>query len=233
VTEIADGIYQLTTYLSDIDFGVNQYVIVGDEPLLFHTGMRWMFPDVIAAAGRVTPCEELRWIAFGHIESDECGSLNEWLALAPNSTPVQSTTGCMVSVGDIADRPPRPLADGEVLDIGGHRLRWVDTPHVPHAWEAGLLYDETTQTLLCGDIFAQWGAYDATTTSDIVSPALAEDDPSWSLAPHTGATLRRLADLELTTLAQMHGPAFKGDCNAALRDLAAGMDARITGQPAS
>jgi flavorubredoxin len=132
--------------------------------------------------------------------------------------------GCMVSVGDIADRDPRALADGELLDIGGHTFRWLDTPHVPHAWEAGLLYDTTTRTLFCGDLFARWGPFPAITVDDIVAPALAEDDPSWSLAPSTPATIRRLADLEITALAPMHGPAYTGDCTGALTDLAAGIE---------
>lgn len=134
----------------------------------------------------------------------------------------------MVSVADLADRRPRPLADGEVLDVGGHRLRWIDTPHVPHAWEAGLLYDETTQMLCCGDLFSQWGPYPATTDDDIAARAIADEDSSWlSLAPSSGDILRRLADLEVGTLAQMHGPAFTGDCRAALLDLADNLDKRV------
>ncbi|MDQ1533214.1 MAG: hypothetical protein QOF28_975, partial [Actinomycetota bacterium] len=131
VSEVAAGVHQLSTYLPDMDFSLNQYVVDGDEPLLFHTGMRWMFPSVSAAVAQVVSVDALRWIAFGHVEADECGSMNEWLDAAPQSTVVQGMTGCMVSIGDLANRPPRPLADGELLDIGGHRLRWLDTPHVP------------------------------------------------------------------------------------------------------
>jgi flavorubredoxin len=232
LTEIASGVHQLTTYLPEMDFSLNQFVVDADEPLLFHTGMRSMFPSVSATVSRVLPRDRVRWIAFGHIEADECGSMNEWLTAAPKSTVVQSTTGCMVSIGDLADREPRPLADGEVLDIGGHALRWIDTPHVPHAWEAGLLYDETTRTLFSGDLFTQMGQYAPSTTGDIVGPAVAAEDSfpgSSSLHPASGATIRRLASLEVDTLAPMHGPAFTGDCRQALLDLADDFDKRIAG----
>src|SRR4051794_13503782 len=155
VTEIADGIHQLTTYVPEADFSFNQYLVAADEPMLFHTGGRQLFPLVSAAAAAVVPLADLRWISFGHVESDECGSMNDWLAAAPQATVVQGMTGCMVSIADLADRAPRPLPSGEVLDIGGHRMRWIDTPHVPHAWEAGVLYDETTRTLFCGDLFTR------------------------------------------------------------------------------
>ena len=143
----------------------------------------------------------MRWIAFGHIEADECGSMNEWLAAAPQSTVVQGTTGCMVSIGDLADREPRALADGEVIDIGGHRLRWLDTPHVPHAWEAGLLYDETTRTLFTGDLFTQMGAYAPSTTDDIVGPAIAAEDrlPGLVLAPPGDRRPRSVASQRSTS----------------------------------
>ncbi len=173
VTEIADGIYQLTTYLDEIDFGLNQ-----------------------------------------------------WLAAAPDAIAATGITGCMVSVADIADRTPRSLADNEVLDIGGHRMRWIDTPHLPHGREAGLLYDETTKTLLCGDLFNQRGPYPPTTSEDIAIPGAAED-PSYSLSPSSPAILGHLAALDITTLAQMHGPAFTGDCRAALHTLADQFETRI------
>ena len=231
VTEVADGVHQLTTHIPEIDFGFNQYLLAAEEPLLFHTGMRGVFPLVSGAIGRVLPPDSLRWVSFGHVEADECGAMNDLLALAPHATVAQGGIGCMVSIGDLADRPPRPLADGEVLDVGGHRLRWLDTPHVPHGWEAGVLFDETTGTLLCGDLFTRSGAYEATVADDILGPALASDAGddwgSWSLRPTTGDVIRRLADLPVTTLAPMHGSAFTGDCPAALRDLAAAADARI------
>lgn len=230
-TEIADGIHQLSTYMAEMDFGLNQFLVTGDEPLLFHTGMRGMFPLVSAAVTRVLPPGDLRWISFSHVEADECGSMNEWLATAPRSTVVQGMTGCMLSLSDLADREPRPLVDGEVLDIGGHRLRWIDTPHVPHSWEAGLLFDETTRTLFCSDLFTQMGNYPATTADDIVGPTIAAEDEfpgSFSLHPASGSIIRRLADLDVATLAPMHGPAFTGDCTTALIDIADDMDKRIS-----
>jgi flavorubredoxin len=185
VAEVADGVHQLATYISEMDFGVNQYVVGGEEPFLFHTGMRGLFPLVSDAFRRVRPVEDLQWVGFGHVEADECGAMNAWLGVAPHATIVQSEVGCMVSIGDLADREPRALADGEVLDTGGHRLRWIDTPHVPHAWEAGVVFDETTRTLFCGDLFSQMGQYEPTTTADIVGPAVAAEDGfrSCSLAP--------------------------------------------------
>ena len=175
------------------------------------------------------PLESVRWIGFGHVEADECGSMNNWLASAPQATVVQGNVGCMVSISDLADRPPRPLDDGEVLDIGGHRMRWIDTPHLPHAWEAGLLYDETTRTLFCGDLFSQMGCPDPTTSADIVGPAVDAEDgfPSYSLHPGSAAIVRHLAELDVDALALMHGPVFTGDCRAALHDLAGDLDRRI------
>jgi flavorubredoxin len=229
VTEIADGVHQLTTYVPEADFSFNQYLVAAVEPLLFHTGPRRMFPLVSGAVSQVVPAEQLRWISFGHVESDECGSMNEWLAVAPQSTVVQGMTGCMVSITDLADRAPRPLQQGEVLDIGGHAMRWIDTPHVPHSWEAGLLYDETTRTLLCGDLFTRTGEYAAASNDDIVGPAIAAEDlfSASSLGPTSSATVRQLAELDIDTLALMHGPAFSGDCRAALLGLADDFDHRI------
>jgi flavorubredoxin len=234
VTEVAEGIHQLTTYVPEANLGFNQYLVTGDEPLLFHTGHRRMFPLVSAAVARVIGLHELRWVAFGHVEADECGSMNDWLGVAPQSMVVQSMTGCMVSLNDLADRAPRPLTNGEVLDTGGHRLRWIDTPHVPHGWEAGVLYDESTRTLLCGDLFTQTGEYAAASTDDVVEPAIAAEDlfSASSLAPASGATVRRLADLDVSTLALMHGPAFGGDCRAALLGLAEDYDRRVAAVPA-
>jgi flavorubredoxin len=229
IAEVADGIHQLTTHIQEMNFSFNQYLVTGDEPMLFHTGPRQMFPLVSDAVARVVHVNQLRWVSFGHVESDECGSMNQWLGAAPQATVAQSMTGCMVSLNDLADRAPRALADGEVLDIGGHRMRWIDTPHVPHAWEAGLIYDETTKTLFCGDLFTQTGAYAPTTTGDIIGPAAEAEDifRSSSLAPSSSATLKRLAELDVATLALMHGPTFGGDCRGALLDLADDYDKRI------
>lgn len=229
ITEVADGVHQLSTFVG-APVGFNQYLIVADEPLLFHTGMRQMFPLVSAAVSKILPADTLRWVSFGHVEADECGSMNEWLAVAPHATVAQGEIGCMVSIGDLADRTPRALADGETLDVGGHVVQWFDTPHTPHGWEAGVLYDMTTRTLLCGDLFTRFGDFEALTTGDIVGPAVeAEDEApgSLSLHPSSADTIRRLAKLEVETLALMHGPAYRGDCATALRDLADDFDRRI------
>ena len=230
VTEVAAGIHQLTTVVPDAPVAFNQYLIAAAEPLLFHTGMRGLFPLVTAGVSTVLPADTVRWLSFGHVEADESGSMNEWLALAPKAVVVQGFIGCMVSIGDLADRPPRALGDGEMLDIGGHVVQWFDTPHVPHAWEAGVLYDVTTKTLFCGDLFTWNGPYVATTDDDIVGSAVQAEDEmpgSLSLHPSSAATCLRLAELEIATLAPMHSPAFTGDCRAALIDLAADFDRRI------
>ena len=172
VDEINDGIYRLSTYVPEADFMFNQFVIDAEEPLLFHCGPRQLFPLVSEALARIVPLERLRWITFGHVESDECGSMNEWLAAAPRAEVAHTGVGCMVSVNDLADRPPRAVADGEVIDLGGKRVRHLDTPHVPHGWDAHLLFEETTGTLLCGDLFTATGKSPALTEDDIVEPAL-------------------------------------------------------------
>ena len=234
VHEIAEGVYRLSTYVPDVappaGFTMNQFLIDGDEPLLFHCGHRAMFPLVSDAVGRVIDVARLRWISFGHVEADECGSMNQWLAAAPDAVVAHGALGCAVSLNDLADRPPRPLADGEVIDIGGHRLRHISTPHVPHAWEAQLLYDETTGTLFCGDLFTQVGAPPALVhDADMITPAMAAEDMfrSTCLSPNTVPTIRTLAELQPRTLALMHGPSATGDCARALTDLADGYAARI------
>jgi flavorubredoxin len=230
VTEIADGVHQLTTAVPDLPVALNQYLITADEPLLFHAGWRLVFPSASAAVSRVLPVESLRWLSFGHVEADESGAMNDWLALAPDALVAQSQVGCMVSLADLADRPPRPLADGEQFDVGGHVLQWFDTPHVPHAWEAGVLYDATSKTLFCGDLFTRFGEYEPSTDVDIVGPAVEAEDVapgSLSLHPLSGATVRRLAELEIRTLAPMHAPAYTGDCRQALLDLAGDFERRI------
>jgi flavorubredoxin len=228
--EIADGIYQIATLVPEINLGFNQYLIAGDEPMLFHTGMRGLFPLVSGAVSAVVPAESMRWIAFGHVEADECGAMNEWLALAPAAQVTQGMTGCMVSLNDLCDRPPAPMPDRDTRDIGGHVVQWFDTPHLPHGWEAGVLYDTTTKTLFCGDLFTLLGAYEPTSDADIVGPSGVAEDifHSMCLAPDSAAQIRRLAELEVTTLALMHGPAFTGDCRGALLDLADDVDKRIS-----
>ena len=225
VNEIADGIYRISTWIPEVSpdgFTFNQFLIAADEPMLFHTGGRGLFPLVAGAVATVLPVEQVRWISFGHVESDECGSMNMWLASSPHSQVVHGELGCDVSLNDLCDRPPRALAEGEVLDLGGKRVRQISTPHVPHGWEAQVLFEETTGTLLCGDLFSQVGAPAALTTGDVVEPAMAAERMfhASTMAPHTGAVLRGLGDLEPSTLAIMHGASFSGDGSRALYDLA-------------
>jgi flavorubredoxin len=240
INEITDGIYRLSTFVPDIarpaGFTFNVFLVVGDEPLLFHTGLRRMFPLYHSAVSRLIPPQKLRWITFGHYEADECGAMNEWLAVAPGAEVAQGQTGCLVSLNDMADRTPRILKNGETIELGREkRIRYLDTPHIPHGWDAGVLFEETTGTLLCGDLFTQLGDGAPLTESDIVGPAIvAEDLFSFSsLNPGMGATIRQLADLSPRTLALMHGPSFLGDGAAALRALADDYDRRIHSTPAA
>ncbi|HET9717343.1 MAG TPA: MBL fold metallo-hydrolase [Pseudolabrys sp.] len=233
IDEIADGIYRLSTYVPEIappaGFAFNSFLVRGHKPLLFHTGLRKMFPLNREAVGRLIPLETLRWIAFGHYEADECGAMNEWLAVAPGAQVAHGQTGVMVSLNDMADRAPRALADGEVIDLGGgKRVRYIDTPHTPHGWDAGVMFEESTGTLLCGDLFTQLGDNPALTTTDIVGPAIQGEDlfQYSALAPGMGSAIRRLAPLEPKALALMHGPSFQGDGAAALRALADHYDER-------
>ena len=232
ISEVANGVYRLSTFIPQVEPGglaFNQFLILGEEPLLFHTGMRGLFPLVRDAVAKLMPLEKLRWISFGHYEADECGSMNDWLAVAPQAQIAHGMTGCMVSLNDMADRTPRILAHGEVIDLGGKRARYLDTPHVPHGWEAGLIYEETTGALLCGDLFTQYGECPAATDGDIVGAAIAGEDIAGysALNPAMGATLRKLAELKPRTLALMHGPAFTGDGAAALKALADDYDRRM------
>jgi flavorubredoxin len=229
VTEIAPDIYRLSTYVGDADFQFNQFLVDASEPLLFQTGPRSLFPLISAAVQRIIPLERLRWITFGHLEADECGSMNSWLAASPTAQIAHGAMGCLVSINDLADRPPRPLQDGEVIDLGGKRMRRIETTHVPHGWDAGLFFEETTQVLLCGDLFTALGNSPAITEQEITGPALAAEDTfrATCLTPATGPAIRALAELHPHTLGLMHGPAFTGDCAQALRDLAAAYDKRL------
>ena len=226
IDEIADGIHRIHTPVElpgGQRFSFNQYLLVDDEPLLFHTGPRRMFALVREAIAAVMPVERLRHVAFSHTEADECGSLNDWLAVAPNAAPLCSSIAAMVSIGDLADRPPRALADGETLLLGRHTVQWFDTPHVPHGWDCGLLMDTTSGTFFCGDLFTQGGDGDtALTESDILGPSEAFRAPLdyFAHAPQTVATLERLAREQPRTLACMHGSAWQGDGGALLRHLA-------------
>lgn len=226
VTEIGDRIYRLSTFVPEIaspaGFVFNQFLIDDDEPVLFHCGGRRLFPSVSAAVAKVMPLEKIRWIGFGHVESDECGSMNLWLAAAPRAEIIHGLTACHVSLQDLADRPPRALTDGEVINIGTRRVRYIDTPHVPHGWEAGVIFEETTRTLLCGDLFTHIGNGPALVESDIVAPAIAAEDMfhATSLTPSTAPSIRKLAALKPATLAVMHGSSYRGDSAKALHTLA-------------
>jgi len=224
--EIASGIYRINTPVQipgGPDFNFNQYFVADDEPLLFHTGPRRMFPLVAEAIGKVLPLERLRYVAFSHFEADECGSLNDFLAAAPVAVPVSSQVAAMVSVNDVATRPARALADGEILRTGRHAFKWLDAPHVPHAWENGFMIDLETRTMLCGDLFTQGGSGAvAITEGDILGPseAFRQAMDYYAHSPQTAATLERLAREQPQVLACMHGSAWRGDGAALLRALA-------------
>jgi flavorubredoxin len=227
IDEIGTDIYRLSTYVPDVTaqgFTFNQFLLTGDEPFLFHCGHRQLFPLVSDAINRVVPLEKLRWIAFGHVEADECGAVNLLLDAAPNAEVIHGALACMVSLNDLCDRPPVVAAEDSVHDIGGHRLRFIPTPHVPHNWEAALWFDETTSTLLAGDILSHIGQCPALTESDCVAPALAAEElfRATGLTTNLGPTLELLADLNPTTLAIMHGSSYTGNGAAQLRALADG-----------
>jgi flavorubredoxin len=233
VDEIAPGIYRVSTFVSEIGptgFTFNQFLIDDDEPLLFHTGHRSMFPSICGAIEKVLPVSSLRWITFGHVESDECGAMNEFLTVAPNAQVAHGVLGCMVSIAEMADRPPRALANGEVMEIGTKRLRHIDTPHVPHGWEARVLYEETTGTLLCGDLFTRLGDGPPITDDDIVGPAMEAEGlfRYSSLTPGTAVVMRTLGDLAPATLGLMHGASFSGDGKKALYDLAGAYESQYS-----
>jgi flavorubredoxin len=226
IHEVAAGIYRINTPVGlpggPGQFNFNQYLIVDDEPFLFHTGLRQLFPLVSEAVGRVLPIERLRYVGLSHFEADECGALNDFLKAAPNAVPVCSRVAAMVSVGDFADRAPRALADGEELPLGKRTVRWFDTPHMPHAWECGLMLETSTRTFFCGDLFTQGGSGEvALTESDILEPSERFRAPMdyFAHAPQTAETLERLAREEPATLAVMHGSAWRGDGARLLREL--------------
>jgi flavorubredoxin len=226
VHEVADGIYRINTPVvieGAGGFSFNQYLIADDEPLIFHTGPLKMFPLVREAVASVLPVEQLRYIAFSHVEADECGSLNQWLGAAPQSLPLCGTVAAMVSISDLADRAPRALTDGELLALGKHVVRWFDTPHLPHAWECGFLLEERTSTLLCGDLFTQGGSeHPPITESDILGPseAFRHEMDYFSHTKNARSMLEKLASVNPGTLACMHGSAWRGDGAKLLRALA-------------
>ena len=226
VDEIADGIYRISTWLPGAIGGrgltINRFLVLAEEPLLFHTGRRADFADAVVAVDRLVPLERLRWLSFGHVEADECGAMNELLAVSPALEVAFGALGCALSVDDLADRPPRRLSPGEALDLGGRRVAVIPTPHAPHNQEAQVLFEETTGTLLCGDLFTQLGGGPAVTTTCLVEKALDAEDVLASASPGDAVpvALDRLAELAPRTLAVMHGSSFEGDGAAALRNLA-------------
>ena len=232
VDEIAEGIYRICTYVADASpggFTFNQFLLDAEDPFLFHCGPRKMFPEILEAAERVIAVDRLRWISFGHVESDECGSMNQWLQAAPDAVIVVGQIAAQVSVADLANRMPQEWADGEILELGGKRVRRIDTPHVPHGWDAGLVYEEVTGTLLAGDLFTHTGGGPPMRDDDVVERAFAAEDlfKATALTPDTAPTIRKLAALAPTTLALMHGSSFDGDCQEALTALADGYEARL------
>ncbi|BCQ10901.1 hypothetical protein JMUB5695_04360 [Mycobacterium heckeshornense] len=227
VDEIADGIFRLSTWVPGITehgFTFNQFLLTGEQPFLFHCGMRQLFPLVSEAIGKVIPLERLRWISFAHVEADECGAVNLLLDAAPNAEVIHGPLACMVSLNDLCDRPPVVASENAPHDIGGHRLRFIPTPHVPHNWESALWFDETTSTLLAGDLLTHTGQCPALTESDCVAPALAAEAVfhATALSTNLGPMLEQLAQLQPTTLALMHGASIAGDGAAQLRGLARG-----------
>lgn len=228
VTEIAPDFYRFSTYIPEIDLQFNQFLVKDEEPLLFHTGMKALFPIVRDAVGTVIDPAKLRWISFSHFEADECGSLNEWLELAPAAQAACSTVGALVSVNDFGQRPARGMNDGDVLSTGKYRFRFVQTPHVPHCWEAGLMFEETNRTLLCSDLFHQGGDVEPLTESDVIDRARKtlvdyQAGPFANYMPytkHTDTIMQKLAALKPRTVVPMHGSAYTGDGERAIRDLA-------------
>lgn len=224
IDEIGDGIFRINTPVPEMPggFSFNQYLVLDDEPLLFHTGLRGLFPAVSQAIAKVIDPARLRWLGFSHVEADECGALNRFLAQAPHAAPLCSLVAAAVSMNDLADRAPRAMNNGEELTTGKRRYRWIDAPHVPHGWENGFLFEVTTRTLFCGDLFTQGGAHTkAVTEGDVVGPsdAFRKAMDYWSYGPETRLALERMAALEPTTLACMHGSAFSGNGAKALNEL--------------
>jgi flavorubredoxin len=231
IDAIADDIYRVSTYVADGPPGgitFNQFVLLADEPMLFHTGTRRIFPATLQAVATVVDPGRLRWISSGHASRpDEYGALEQWMDIAPRAIAAHGRAGCFLCLSDMSPRQPRPLDDGEIVDLGGLEVQWLDTPHVPGPWEAGVLFERTTSTLFCGDLFGRTGRAPVVTSDDIVDAAIAHDQlmHGHALTPHTGPTLRRLAALRPRRLALMHGPTYVGDGANALCRLAAYFDA--------
>jgi flavorubredoxin len=238
VTEIAPDLYRLTVYHPQADFQFSSFLVKDDEPMLYHTNLRGFFDEIRDGVATVLDPATIRWIGFSHFESDECGSINEWLALAPRAEPVCSFVGALTSVGDFADRPPRVLEADEVLETGTKRFRVLETKHVPHGWDASLMFEETAATLFCSDLFGHSGDVEPLFEGDIVGRTTAytetqQQGPMAQSVPFTSETrpiLDRLAALEPATLACMHGSSFAGDGAGALRDLGAMLERVYDGE---
>ncbi|CDO34179.1 putative Metallo-beta-lactamase domain protein [Novosphingobium sp. KN65.2] len=226
IGEVAEGIWRINTPVAideNTAFSFNQYLVEAQLPLLFHTGPHQLFPVVREAVEQVMPCSRLRYVGFCHMEADECGSLNEWLACAPDAVPLCSAVGAMTSIGDIASRAPKVLPEREVLDLGGREVQWFDAPHVPHGWDNGFLFERVTRTLFCGDLFTQPGeGEEVLTEGDILGPseAFRRVMDYYAHGPETGPTLARLAASKPQVLACMHGSAWRGDGERLLGELA-------------
>jgi flavorubredoxin len=228
INEIAPDVYRISVYVPEFDLQFNHFLVKDDEPLLFHTGYKLMFPQVRDAVATIINPSRIRWISFSHFESDECGSLNQWLEVAPSAQAVCTVVGALVSVNDFAIRPARGMADDEMLTTGKHRFRFCSTAHLPHGWDAGVLFEETNRTLLCSDLFFHLGEVEPLTESDVVGRArkalldLQATPFAYSVpyTPQTDRILQRLAALKPKTLATMHGSSFVGDGERALLDLA-------------
>jgi flavorubredoxin len=239
IDEISPNIFRISIHVPQFDLQFNHFLVRDNEPLLFHTGMRAMFPEMREAVSRLIDPASLRWISWSHFEVDECGALNEWLAVAPQAQAACGEVGAMVNVQDFASRPPRALKPAEILDTGNHRFQWVPTPHLPHGWDAGVLFDESDRVLFCSDLFHQLGKREPITSNDVVSrwadagatyqnhPVLMDYVP---FTPQTHRQMEKLASLKPQVLAAMHGSTFVGDGSQALRDAAIALE-RLLGAP--
>jgi flavorubredoxin len=236
IDEVAPDLFRISAYMPEIDLQFNHFVVRDDEPLLFHTGMRRMFPEVREALAKIIDPARLRWISWSHFEVDECGALNEWLAVAPHAQPLCSQVGALVNIADFSSRPPRGLSKDDVVDTGRHRYRFVPTPHLPHGWDAGVLFEEREGILLCSDLFHQNGDVEPVTSGDVLGrwdaavtayqahPVLMDYVP---VTPHTRGRLDELAALQPRVLAAMHGSTFVGDGAGALRGAADMLERRL------
>jgi flavorubredoxin len=227
ISEIAPDVYRISIYVPEMNLQFNHFLIKDDEPMLYHAGMKRMFPVLLEAVKQLIDPSKLRWIGFSHFEVDECGALNEWLQVAPNALPVCSEVGAMVNMSDYAVKPAHAMAEGSLLHTGKKQYRFIRTPHLPHGWDAGVLFEETDKTLLCSDLFHQNGDVTDMTDQDILSlhrQSLIEFEqgPLMGYTPYTARTagiLKSLAELNPATLATMHGSSFNGNCRQALTDL--------------